>query len=129
MTFRLLCAHSAVTGCDARAKVVTAVMMDTFAFAMSIAYEKHTSLPNFAPSRLKAFSAPTTKQGIETVRPDMKPSSHDFGNGRTGSNHRTCFPKHRTLKFGLRTQRKLSSMPEGTQRYSRTKMVLPLRVW
>jgi hypothetical protein len=50
MTFRLLSAHSAATGCDARAKVVTAVMMDTFAFAMSIAYEKHTSLPNFANS-------------------------------------------------------------------------------
>src|ERR1035437_8538496 len=31
--------------------------------------------------------------------------------------------------FGLRTQRKLSSMPAGMQRYSRTKMVLPLRVW
>ncbi len=29
----------------------------------------------------------------------------------------------------LRTRRKLSSMPEGTQRYSRTKMVLPLRMW
>jgi hypothetical protein len=28
MTFRLLCAHSADTECDARAKVVTAVTMD-----------------------------------------------------------------------------------------------------
>ena len=28
MTFRLLSAHSAATGCDARAKVVTAVTMD-----------------------------------------------------------------------------------------------------
>src|ERR1039458_1143678 len=63
------------------------------------------------------------------LSPGYKPKTHDFGNGRTGSNHRTCSPKHRTLKFGLRTQRKLSSMPEGTQRYSRTKMVLPLRVW
>ena len=31
--------------------------------------------------------------------------------------------------FQLWIRRKLSSMPEGTQRYSRTKMVLPLRVW
>jgi hypothetical protein len=31
--------------------------------------------------------------------------------------------------FRLRTRCKLPSMPEGTQRCSRTKMVLPLRVW
>jgi hypothetical protein len=37
-------------------------------------------------------------------------------------------PRTSVTGFGLRAQRKLSSMPEGTQRYSRTKMVLPLRV-
>ena len=50
MTFRLLCAHSAVTGCDARDKAVTAVMIDTCACLMrkqeSSSLRHHGNLPD-----------------------------------------------------------------------------------